>query len=62
MGYRATLLPCAVFPLPAAKDKETKTSDSVHLSTVVESKLGNPPWLNIGSAGWLNIQSALTQL
>jgi hypothetical protein len=39
---------------------QPKTRNSVHLSTVANSKFGNTPWLNIESAGWLNIQSALT--
>jgi hypothetical protein len=42
------------------KSGAAKTSNSVHLSTVANSKFGNTPWLNIESAGWLNIQSALT--
>jgi hypothetical protein len=37
-----------------------QTSNSLHLSTVANSKFGNKPWLNIESAGWLNIQSART--
>ncbi|MDD5481050.1 hypothetical protein, partial [Rhodoferax sp.] len=40
--------------------RSPKTSNSLHLSTVANSKFGNTPWLNIESAGWLNIQSALT--
>ncbi|MDD5470660.1 MAG: PAS domain-containing protein, partial [Sideroxydans sp.] len=42
------------------KSGAPKTSNSLHLSTVANSKFGNTPWLNIESAGWLNIQSALT--
>src|SRR3989338_8958878 len=32
----------------------------VHLSTVDDSKISYPSWVNIQSAGWVNIQSALT--
>src|SRR3989338_915472 len=32
----------------------------VHLSTVDDSKISYPSWVNIQSAGWINIQSALT--
>ena len=57
---RAT--PFAPFPHLAIKDKETQVKISywVHLSTVAGSKISNPPWVNIGSAGWVNIQSPLT--
>ena len=34
--------------------------NSVHLSTIANSKIGNQPWVNIQSAGWVNIQSAQT--
>jgi hypothetical protein len=38
-------------PLSPVKDKEAqaKTSYWVHLSTVADSRIGNPPWLNIES-------------
>jgi hypothetical protein len=50
-----------LFLIQNHKDRRIQqTSDWVHLSTVANSKTGNPPWLNIGSAGWLNIQSAPT--
>ena len=61
-GKSATGYALCSVPLPPVKDKETqaKTSYWVHLSTVADSKIGNPPWLIIESAGWLNIQSAPT--
>ena len=43
------------------KSGAVTTNNSVHLSTVANSKFGNTPWLNIESAGWLNIQPALTR-
>jgi hypothetical protein len=52
-----------LFLIQNHKDRRIQeNSDWVHLSTVANSKTGNPPWLNIGSAGWLNIQSAPTVL
>jgi hypothetical protein len=42
------------------KSGAAETRNSVHLSTVANSKFDNTPWLNIESAGWLSIQSALT--
>jgi peptidoglycan/LPS O-acetylase OafA/YrhL len=38
----------------------SQNQNSVHLSTVANSKSSYSPWVNIGSAGWVNIQSART--
>jgi IstB-like ATP binding protein len=37
-----------------------KNSYLVHLSTVDGSKISDPSWVNIQSAGWVNFQSART--
>ena len=61
-GNPLRAMPFAPFPLLAIKDTEEQAKNSywVHLSTVAGSKISNPPWVNIGSAGWVNIQSAQT--
>ena len=52
---------------PARSIDETKcegenyrTSYLIHLSTIADSKISNPPWVKFQSARWVFIQSAPT--
>jgi hypothetical protein len=51
-------------PLPIHHQQQGGTDKPrcwVDLSTVADSKISNPPWVNIESAGWVNIQAAPTR-
>ena len=37
-----------------------RTNYLIHLSTIADSKISNPPWVKFQSARWVFIQSATT--
>ena len=47
------------FPLPH-KGEWGKAAALIGLSTVADTEISNPPWVNFQSAGWVNFPSAPT--